>query len=147
MRFQYLSDSSSIIAVTGLGGHAFGSFKERGGGHMWLRDKIPEHFPGARVMTYGYDSQLLGTSSFQGLKDISLTFKNHLRGVRGQPVSLARSVLRRLVIAYLVQSRKSKVIPIFFIGHSMGGLVIKKVVLSRLEGISRYAHDQARPLR
>ncbi|KAM3548868.1 hypothetical protein MY1884_008993 [Beauveria asiatica] len=30
-----------IIALSGLGGHAFGSFKERGGSHMWLRDSLP----------------------------------------------------------------------------------------------------------
>ncbi|KAM3509182.1 hypothetical protein MY11210_006437 [Beauveria gryllotalpidicola] len=30
-----------IIAVSGLGGHAFGSFKERGGSNMWLRDSLP----------------------------------------------------------------------------------------------------------
>jgi len=25
---------------------------------MWLRDFLPEHFPNARIMTYGYDSSL-----------------------------------------------------------------------------------------
>jgi hypothetical protein len=27
-----------LVAISGLGGHAFGSFKERGGSHMWLAD-------------------------------------------------------------------------------------------------------------
>ncbi|KAF5235110.1 hypothetical protein FAUST_7282 [Fusarium austroamericanum] len=30
-----------IIAISGLRGHAFGSFKERDGDHMWLRDSLP----------------------------------------------------------------------------------------------------------
>ncbi|PTB38488.1 hypothetical protein M441DRAFT_71921 [Trichoderma asperellum CBS 433.97] len=29
-----------VIALSGLGGHAFGSFKERGGSYMWLRDSL-----------------------------------------------------------------------------------------------------------
>ncbi len=36
-----LDDSFSIIAISGLGGHAFGSFKERGGEYMWLQDCLP----------------------------------------------------------------------------------------------------------
>jgi hypothetical protein len=29
-----IADSLSCVAISGLGGHAFGSFKERGGSHM-----------------------------------------------------------------------------------------------------------------
>ncbi|KAG5655130.1 hypothetical protein KAF25_001903 [Fusarium avenaceum] len=52
-----------IIALAGLGGRAFGSFKERDGEHMWLRDDLPYDLtppsnerPMARIMTYGYKS-------------------------------------------------------------------------------------------
>ena len=54
----------SVIAITGLGGHAFGSWRSRISTEcpldrpMWLRDFLPQIFPNARVMTYGYDSSL-----------------------------------------------------------------------------------------
>ena len=54
----------SVIAITGLGGHAFGSWRSRFSTErpldrpMWLRDFLPQRFPDARVMTYGYGSSL-----------------------------------------------------------------------------------------
>ncbi|RKL10114.1 hypothetical protein BFJ68_g8729 [Fusarium oxysporum] len=71
-----------VIAVCGLGGHALGSFKEKNGRFVWLRDALPSDIPNARIFTYGYNSQLVDNQS--------------------------RSIL--------------------FIGHSLGGLVIKETV-------------------
>jgi len=45
-----------IIAVTGLGGHAFGSFRSMDGMLVWLRDFAPKDIPQARFITYGYDT-------------------------------------------------------------------------------------------
>ncbi|KAH0609232.1 uncharacterized protein H6S33_012718 [Morchella sextelata] len=61
----------SIIAVTGLAGHAFGSWKSRGENTMWLRDFLPEHVPTARILTYGYDSTLHRNLSISGIDDFS----------------------------------------------------------------------------
>lgn len=36
------NSSFSIIAVTGLAGHAFGSWRSRGSPRMWLRDLLPK---------------------------------------------------------------------------------------------------------
>lgn len=59
------ANAFSIVAISGWGGHVFGSFKERGGEHMWLRDALPHDLmlkngdrPIARVMIYGYDSSV-----------------------------------------------------------------------------------------
>ncbi len=83
----YQTHTNSVVAISGIGGHAFGSFRAPDGEYMWLRDKLPRHLSGARVMIYGYDSQIAGSKSFQGLGAISLTFKNHFRSVRQRPVS------------------------------------------------------------
>ena len=54
----------SVIAFTGLGGHAFSSWRSRISTEclsdrlMWLRDFLPREFPNARIMTYGYNSSL-----------------------------------------------------------------------------------------
>lgn len=49
----------SIVAITGLDGHAYGSWRGRGNlGRMWLRDFLPRDLPSCRTMTYGYNSKL-----------------------------------------------------------------------------------------
>jgi hypothetical protein len=106
----------SIVAISGLGGHAFGSFKERGGDHMWLRDTLPfdltSHLtsdsagrPMARVMTYGYESTVAESRSIQNLEDLATSFHTSLLPLAAGP--------------------KNK--PIIFVAHSLGGLVVKQV--------------------
>ncbi|KAF8249183.1 hypothetical protein K440DRAFT_660436 [Wilcoxina mikolae CBS 423.85] len=50
----------SVIAVTGLAGHAFGSWRNRKTHQMWLKDLLPHDVQNIRIMSYGYDSSLLG---------------------------------------------------------------------------------------
>jgi hypothetical protein len=73
---------NSIIALSGLGGHAFGSFKERKGNHMWLRDDLPNDFPHARILIYGYDTTLEDSQSIQDLEAIAGTFRTALKIAR-----------------------------------------------------------------
>lgn len=54
---MYLT-TRSVIAVTGLAGHAFGSWVHRESSAMWLKDFLPQDFPNVRVLTYGYDTNL-----------------------------------------------------------------------------------------
>lgn len=103
---------NSVIAITGLGGHAFGSFKERDGNHMWLRDALPydltsemENRPLARVMIYGYKSTVAESTSIQNLDDLASSFHSSL-------VSLSTGLTTR---------------PIIFVAHSLGGLIVKQV--------------------
>jgi protein SERAC1 len=103
----------SVIAISGIGGHAFGSFKERGGDHMWLRDSLPmdltlsdTDFPVARVITYGFESTMVQSRSVQSLEDLATSFRDSILAVVG--VSVPR--------------------PIIFIAHSLGGLIVKEVV-------------------
>jgi protein SERAC1 len=45
--------------VTGLDGHAYGSFRGKGSlGRMWLRDFLSKDLPNCRTMIYGYNSKL-----------------------------------------------------------------------------------------
>ncbi|KAK1458001.1 hypothetical protein CMEL01_15348 [Colletotrichum melonis] len=100
-----------VIAMSGLGGHAFGSFKERGGPFMWLRDALPLDIPNARVLIYGYDSRLVRSSSFQNLSDLGRALQIDLRGIQDPRHSHS----------------------IVFIGHSLGGLVIKETLVRMKE--------------
>lgn len=49
----------SVIAVTGLAGHAFESWRDRDSGKMWLFDFLPKAFNNIRVFTFGYNSSLV----------------------------------------------------------------------------------------
>ncbi|KAH7236573.1 hypothetical protein BKA59DRAFT_460104 [Fusarium tricinctum] len=103
-----------IIALAGLGGHAFGSFKERDGEHMWLRDDLPYDLtplsnerPMARIMTYGYKSVVVNSTSCQNFEDIATQLIASLR-------SLAEGPTTR---------------PIVFIAHSLGGIIVKQALI------------------
>ena len=109
------ADSCSIVAVPGLGGHAFGSFKEKSGERMWLRDALPFNLdyeatdrPVARVMTYGYASAVTDREDTQSVEDIGTSLRSSLLPLAAAPG------LR----------------PIIFIAHSWGGLVVKEVGLT-----------------
>ena len=50
--------TADIIAITGLDGHAYGSWSGGNPKRMWLRDFLSEDLPKCRVMTYGYNFKL-----------------------------------------------------------------------------------------
>lgn len=79
---QETTNAFSIIAVTGLAGHGFGSWKARGGSVMWLRDFLPEHVPNARIMIYGYDSMLFKSNSTATIREFSRNFLQALNTAR-----------------------------------------------------------------
>jgi hypothetical protein len=51
----------SVIAVTGLAGHAFESWRNCDTHKTWLKDFLPRDVKNVRIMTYGYDSGLVGS--------------------------------------------------------------------------------------
>jgi hypothetical protein len=64
-----LNYENSVVAVTGLDGHAYGSWRGRGDlAEMWLRDFFSEDFPDCRTMIYGYNSKL-NHHSFHTIQD------------------------------------------------------------------------------
>lgn len=75
----------SIIAVTGLAGHAFGSWKERNGEFMWLRDALPSALPTARIMTYGYGSKLQGSTSDASFRSYAVSLLAQVASARKRP--------------------------------------------------------------
>ncbi|RCI15173.1 hypothetical protein L249_6880 [Ophiocordyceps polyrhachis-furcata BCC 54312] len=105
-----------VIAVSGLGGHAFGSFKARNDDYMWLRDSLPgelinqdSELPMARIMVYGHESRLAKSISMQDLEDMSVSFRESLL-----PLITDTTTPR----------------PIILMGHSLGGLIVKQALAS-----------------
>lgn len=74
----------SIVALHGLNGHAFGTWEytDKTDRCMWLRDFLPEHVPAARVLTYGYNANVLSDVSTGRLRSYAETFLEALRRER-----------------------------------------------------------------
>ncbi|QYS99703.1 NACHT domain-containing protein [Trichoderma simmonsii] len=102
-----------IIAVTGLAGHAFGSWKSKSKPDMWLRDFLPRFIPNARVLTYGYDTKLPGSRSKSSILELSRKLLESIKTTRDE-------------------STKHR--PLILIGHSLGGLVVKQALVQASEG-------------
>lgn len=61
---------------------------------MWLRDFLPEHAPQARIMTYGYNSSLLGNHSTASIREFSQNLLVELNTARaGNEVGFSLVVL------------------------------------------------------
>jgi hypothetical protein len=98
-----------IVAITGLGGHAVGSFRSANGKFIWLRDSGPREIPKARFVTYGYDTKVVNSDSSQGV------------------AQLARTLLERLVD--FRDRTKTSQRPMCFFCHSLGGVVLKDALV------------------
>src|SRR5213078_102810 len=66
----------SLVFITGLAGHAYGSWKASGKTTMWIQDfLVPDLQPyNIRILTYGYDSQLPGSTSNAGISEFAQGF-------------------------------------------------------------------------
>lgn len=70
--------------MTGLAGHAFESWRSRVTHQMWLQDMLPLDIQNVRIMSYGYDSSLVGqTKAGNKLLDYKRHFIQQLENARG----------------------------------------------------------------
>lgn len=97
---------ADVVAVTGLAGHAFGSWSHDRT-HNWLRDYLPKDMPELRVMTWGYQSKLEGESR-QDLETHARDFAGKLRAL-WESTNYDR--------------------PTILIGHSLGCLLIMHALI------------------
>ncbi|KAK3632633.1 hypothetical protein LTR56_016241 [Elasticomyces elasticus] len=108
--------TADIVAVTGLAGHAFGSWAHTRR-RMWLRDYLPHDIQRrARVLVYGYSSQVQGHDTPTSiLADHGNRFVNDLLRIRTHAACRDR--------------------PLILIGHSLGGLIIKQALADLAPGL------------
>ncbi|OTB11609.1 hypothetical protein K445DRAFT_26559 [Daldinia sp. EC12] len=93
-----------IVAVHGLGAHP--KYTWEGPGHVHLlQDLLKKSFPQARISSFAYNSDWLVDA----------------------PIKSSQSISERL-LEELQTKRQSPRLPIIFIGHSFGGIVIKKAL-------------------
>ena len=126
---NFLELHFSIVAVHGLGGHAMGTWTHAATGKIWLRDFLPLAIPNARVMTFGYDARVVDSRSIVGMMENANSLLTHLRNYRNsRDLEVCDSFrFSRLNNSKVNSCEKTR--PLIFIGHSLGGLIIKKVRL------------------
>jgi hypothetical protein len=99
--------TADIIAITGLDGHAYGSWRGKGNpGPMWLRDFLSKDLPYCRTMIYGYNSKL----SSHGI---------------GMIMDYGRELIEELKKVRNLDELRQR--PVFFVAHSFGGIVLAHV--------------------
>ncbi|KAF8245723.1 hypothetical protein K440DRAFT_586597, partial [Wilcoxina mikolae CBS 423.85] len=107
-----------IIAVCGVGGHAFGSWRSQSSTHkMWLRDFLPKDIPKIRTLTFGYDAALKDSTSTSSIVDYARQLLLAIHNVRADGEG---------------ENRR----PIIFVAHSMGGLLVKQALAAAAQGSS-----------
>jgi pimeloyl-ACP methyl ester carboxylesterase len=107
------NSSSSIVFVHGLTGNRESTWTEPESNTLWPLALLPAEVPSARILTFGYDSNIIHTFDPTAINTLahhaSLLVKS-LAGVRGKE---SDAVAR----------------PLIFVGHSIGGLIIEQALL------------------
>jgi hypothetical protein len=98
-----------VVSITGLGGHALGSFRSADGASVWLRDFAPQDIPRARFITYGYNTPVVGSDNKQGVNELAHTLLDGL--------------------AIFRQGTRTQQRPLLFVCHSLGGVVLKEALV------------------
>ncbi|KAF5601712.1 tetratricopeptide and DUF676 domain protein [Fusarium subglutinans] len=117
---------NSILFVHGLDGDRVGSWTAEGPKMcFWPKDLLPRYFPKARIMTFGYNANVI------------------LNTVEGRIAEFANNLIAELS-ARRCGEVKSR--PLIFVCHSMGGIVVKRALAAasnRLahSGISESCHS------
>ncbi|KAI1175694.1 hypothetical protein F4777DRAFT_549579 [Nemania sp. FL0916] len=100
--------SADIVLVHGLKGHWTGTW-EAPDGTVWPRDLLPKHLRnaniGLRVLSFEYGGSISGTSSKAGITDCAQT-----------------------LLQYLIDERDDERRPVVFVGHSLGGVIVKRAI-------------------
>lgn len=85
-----------------------------------LDDLLKEKFPEARILSFADNSNWLGNSPVKTTEEIGKSLMEEIKAKRSRPVVNTIPSTSTLLIFY-------QHLPIIFIGHSMGGIIIKQV--------------------
>lgn len=100
-----LTHANSIIAIHGLGGDAYRTWTDEND-KFWLRDFLPARLKDARIFTYGYDSVVAFSKSSGEVDDFARDLLQKVKAIRSPATEHER--------------------PLYFICHSLGGIVVKQ---------------------
>ncbi|KFY74393.1 hypothetical protein V499_05575 [Pseudogymnoascus sp. VKM F-103] len=102
-----------IIAIHGLGGRPFDTWTHPKTKNMWLRDLLPLTMTNSRIMTYGYDAGVYKNKGTLRILDNAENLLFSILNTRKTDQNRSRGIV--------------------FVGHSMGGIVVKKALVMASE--------------
>lgn len=108
---------ADVVFVHGLTGH--GSQTWQKGGVLWPRDLLPKALPNVRVIAWNYDVDVLRFFNKTKQNSILQHAENLLFDLGGE--------------------REEEGRPIIFVGHSLGGLVVKQALVTASQ--AEYSKD------
>lgn len=112
-----LTNTTSLCFVHGLTGNRVSTWTHPNS-HFWPKDSLAAEFPRARIVTYGYDAdvvRLWGKTSTNRIRQYGENFAVELANLRV----------------------KNSERPVIFLAHSLGGLVVEQALLCCLESSER----------
>ncbi|EHK48670.1 hypothetical protein TRIATDRAFT_191799 [Trichoderma atroviride IMI 206040] len=99
----------SVVFLHGLTGHREKTWTAEGETEPWLKTLLPKDLPTARIITYGYDADVLHLTRVAGQN----TIREHAKTLINDLSALRTDTVGR---------------PIIFVVHSLGGLVIQEAL-------------------
>ncbi|KAG7406905.1 Protein SERAC1 [Fusarium oxysporum f. sp. rapae] len=118
------SDNIDIVFVHGLKGDCQKTWTDKSSGNLWPKTLLPLEIETARVLTYSYDSTVIGKEDVPSQNRIS----NH-----------AYNLVTAL--ASLRQSDNTNERPIIFVCHSLGGLVCQDALVTAKQRSEQHLQD------
>ncbi|KAK8057252.1 hypothetical protein PG996_011189 [Apiospora saccharicola] len=106
------SHNLDIVAISGLNGNAYGSFKERNQDYMWLIDTLPRSLPRARISLFGYLSDYSDAVSHLSLQELGNSLHKSVDRLFGNN-----------------QTKLKPGVPMVYMLHSLGGLIFQQAFL------------------
>ncbi|RPB03800.1 hypothetical protein L873DRAFT_100119 [Choiromyces venosus 120613-1] len=96
----------TIVAIHGLAGHMERTWTHKTTNNIWLKDNLPfaDDFKNARIYSFGYDANLIGSQSVATIGQIA----NNLN-------------------QSLIDMQDTK--PLIFVCHSLGGIIAKSAII------------------
>lgn len=94
-----------MVVLHGFTGHREKTWTAEGETEPWFKTLLPKDLPTARIMTYGYDADVLHLTRVAGQN----TIREHAKTLINDLSALRTDTVGR---------------PIIFVVHSLGGLVI-----------------------
>ncbi|RDW85279.1 hypothetical protein BP6252_02869 [Coleophoma cylindrospora] len=105
--------AADIIAITGLDGHAYGSWRAKDEPwRMWLHHFLSRDLPSCRTMIYGYNSKL-SSHGIDNIMDYGREFLEALKRARS--------------------SKGLRERPLIFIAHSFGGIILAHCLIKAVQ--------------
>lgn len=115
----------SIVAVHGLGSNLDWAWTDEVSGAMWLKDFLPKACPRARIMAFNHNSAWNVDAPVKSVEVCGQQLLDALNYHRAVCIQVAIVFLKAQFLIFPVLQETNR--PIIFIGHSFGGIIIKKV--------------------